>query len=120
MKQYPLEHPMFDGYVNGSAIHRRALLRQLAESHEVFKYCPSTIRNEKIKDILLTIFICALCILSTFTLTSIWEAKRTRNIVIKEIYSGNSRQVEENKMNAMKHETDDIAFGIRRNYCAKR
>lgn len=107
MKQYSLEHPRFDGYVNGSSIHRRCLLRQLAKSREVFKYCPSNVLIGKIQTTLITALICSLFILSTFTLTSIYESYRTRKIVLNEIYTGNKRQVEENKMKAFeKHDID--------------
>ena len=98
MKQYPLEHPFFDGYINNSCIHRRSALRQLAERMEAFPHCPSNILFRKIRTFLWGAVICSMCIVSTFSIASIWESARTRKIVMQEVYTASERKAQEAKM----------------------
>ena len=98
MRQYPLEHPKFDGYINNSCIHRRSALRQLLERRETFLYCPSNILFGKIRIFLWGAIICSLCIVSTFSIASIWESARTRKIVMQEVYTAPARKAQEAKM----------------------
>lgn len=96
MKKLSLEHPMFDGFINNTVWHRRSCLRMLAESKQTFE-TPFNRKCKQVCNAILGFMFIACLIVSTWIVADFFRYDHTYDMVMKQIYRGNAKQVDANK-----------------------
>jgi hypothetical protein len=98
MKKISLEHPLCDGYLGNTALHRRAALRMLLDSRAVYE-TPFSRKCKLLANAVLGFLFIACLIVSTVIITDWLRYDHNYDLMIKQIFKGNSKQVAENKNN---------------------